>query len=207
MSLRVNSQELLADVSRETLERLEQYEALVRKWNPKINLVSKTTLDDFRHRHVTDSVQIVSLAGEVTNWADFGSGGGMPGLVAAIILAEKQPGARVTLVESDKRKAAFLRVASQELGIQTQIVSRRIEDSPNLNADVISARALAPLAKLLDYAQLHLAEDGLCLFLKGENYEQEIAESLESWRFQSEVLPSQTNPSAVILRIKDIRRV
>lgn len=195
-----------ADVSRETSQRLQDYEALVRKWNPSINLVARSTLEDFGTRHIVDSMQITELGGDVSHWVDLGSGGGMPGLVVAIMLKDTQPNAKVTLVESDKRKATFLRVASQELGLSTTVMSKRIEDVPALAADVISARALAPLATLLSYAKPHLTENGRCLFLKGENFQQEITESLVSWRFQSEVLTSQTNPSAVVLRIKDIHR-
>jgi len=195
------------DVSSETIDKLHAYEGLVRKWNPKINLVSKSTLEHLWDRHILDSLQIKGLSGTPANWTDIGSGGGFPGLVLAIAFAECNPDLCLTLVESDQRKAAFLRVVSGQLGLNTRIIAKRVEQIPSLQSAVISARALAPLGTLLSYAERHLASDGTCLFFKGESYRKELTESLESWRFQSEIIPSQTNPSAVILMIKDIARV
>lgn len=194
------------DVSRETMDRLTAFEALVRKWNPKINLVSKSTLNDFWRRHVLDSMQILRLGGLDNAWTDIGSGGGFPGLVVAIALADSRPNTCVTLVESDQRKAAFLRVATSELGLNTRVIANRVESITPLGAAVLSARALAPLTTLLGYAERHLAPGGICLFPKGENFQKEVTESLETWRYESEILPSETNASSVILRIKDITR-
>lgn len=198
--------DILGDVSRETKDRLKAFELLVRKWNPTINLVSKSTLDDFWRRHVLDSLQVLQLGGLNDDWADIGSGGGFPGLIVAIALAETRPDARVTLVESDQRKATFLRVVSSELELNTNIIADRVEKIAPLACSVLSARALAPLTTLLGYAERHLAQGGICLFPKGENFQKEVAESLVSWRYHSEIYPSQTNTSSVILKIKDITR-
>ena len=196
-----------ADVSRETADRLLVHADLVLKWNPRVNLISGSTAPEILERHVVDSLQIAALCRELdSHWADFGTGGGFPGLVVAIMLADRRPDIRVTLVESDQRKAAFLRTAATELGLTVIILSKRIEALPPLQATTISARALAPLVKLLEYAEIHMAENGQCLFHKGAQFRAELAESLEKWRYQSDILPSETNPQSVILRIKDLRR-
>ena len=196
------------DVSRETAERLAEYAALLRGWNPKINLVSKQTLAAVETRHFADSAQLLALApADATTWADLGSGGGFPGLVVAILAIEARPALRVTLVESDQRKAAFLRTVAQRTGVPVAVLAERIETIPPLGADVLSARALARLATLLDYAQLHLAPSGTALLPKGANWRAEVAEALERWRFRCENLRSATSPDAAILRIGEIHRV
>jgi 16S rRNA (guanine527-N7)-methyltransferase len=196
------------DVSRETAERLAEYAALLRAWNPKINLVSKQTLADLESRHFADSAQLLALAPpDATTWADLGSGGGFPGLVIAILAAEQRPALRVTLVESDQRKAVFLRTVAQRTGVLVTVVADRIESVPPLGTDVLSARALAPLATLLDYAHRHLAPSGTALFPKGANWRAEVDEALERWRFRCENLSSATSPDGAILRIGEIHRV
>lgn len=198
---------MMLDVSRETLERLKTYETLLKKWNPVINLVSKSTLDDAWTRHFVDSAQVFDLAPPAAHWADLGSGGGFPGLVVAIIGAEKAPQMKVTLVESDQRKATFLRTVAREMDLPTEVIARRIEQVPPLRADVLSARALAPLDQLLGFANEHLARSGICLFPKGANHQSEIDAALALWRFDLHKVPSQTDPEAVILRIGDLSRV
>lgn len=195
------------DVSRETLERLETYAAALTKWNPRINLVAKSTLADLWTRHFLDSAQVFDLAPEGRHWADLGAGGGFPGLVVAAMAVEKRPGLRVTLVESDKRKAMFLMTVAREMGVEVQVISKRIEQIPPLNADILSARALAPLKTLLSFAEMHLAPGGAALFPKGENADNEIEESLASWRFVAEKFSSKTENKAVILKIGGIERV
>lgn len=197
----------LADVSRETRARLETYEALLKKWNPAINLVAKSTLGDLWDRHIVDSAQVFGAVPEFQHWADLGSGGGFPGLVVAILAAEKQPQARVTLVESDLRKATFLRTVARETGIEVTVISQRIEQVPPVGADVVSARALAPLDKLLGFAERHLAAQGVALFLKGQNFQSELDTALASWRFDVQKIPSQTESTAVILKIGGLARV
>lgn len=198
----------LLGVSRETIERLEHLVGLMKKWNPAINLVSNTTLEDAWSRHILDSAQIYALAPQSTrHWADLGSGGGMPGLVIACIAAELDPGMRMTLVESDQRKATFLRQASQQLGLDTQIVAERIEKLVPLRADVLSARALAPLDVLCGFAMRHLGIDGVALFPKGANHAIEIEEARRNWTMTLECVPSKTDRSAVILKVKGLAHV
>lgn len=196
------------DVSRETLERLAAYEHLLKKWNPSINLVAKSTLPTIWRRHFLDSAQLFALARHHEgHWADLGAGGGFPGLVIAIMAMERAPGLRVTCVESDQRKAAFLRTVVRELGLPARVLAERAEEAAPLQADVLSARALAPLARLLPLAERHLKPGGQALFPKGESFRDELSEALETWSFQSEEYPSITDGSAVILSLGDIRRV
>lgn len=195
------------NVSRETLERLETYERLLHKWNPAINLVSKNTLADAWTRHIADSAQIFSMAPSAKKWADLGSGGGFPGMVVAILAAELNPDQETVLVESDQRKSVFLRTVARETGVKARVLSERIEQVPALNADVLSARALASLTDLMGFADLHLAQDGVALFPKGENFQTEIDHALETWRFDVQKLPSATDSGAVVLKIKGLSRV
>ena len=156
------------NVSRETLADLEAFERLVRQWNPKINLVSKSSLEDIRTRHIEDSLQLYELNNRAGKWLDLGSGGGFPGLVLAI--ADKN-GARSNqfhLVESDQRKCAFLQTAARELGLEVQIHSQRIEQLEPQEADVVSARALADLPSLLELAHRHMKPDAVAYFPKGK---------------------------------------
>jgi 16S rRNA (guanine527-N7)-methyltransferase len=198
----------LDDVSRETSDRLGIYASLLREWNPRINLVSRQTLAKVETRHFLDSAQLMGLApAGAATWADLGSGGGFPGLVIAILAAERAPRLRLTLVESDQRKAVFLRTAARKTGVDVSVIARRIEDIPPLHADIISARALAPLAVLLEYCDRHLASDGVALFLKGASRGAEIDEALERWRFRCEELPSVTSPDGAILKLGDLSRV
>lgn len=200
-------QALGLDVSRETLDRLHRYAALLVKWNPAINLVSKASLTQLWQRHIADSAQIFALAPQgARHWADLGSGGGFPGLVVAILAAEHAPDMRVSLVESDARKAAFLAAAARETGVQPQIHSARIEALPPLQADVLSARALAALPALCGFAERHLAAGGLALFPKGAQYAIEIAEARKFWRFDLAQSPSKTDTEAVILEIRGLTR-
>lgn len=198
---------LRLDVSRETELRLERYEALLLKWNARINLVSRADLSDLRRRHFADSAQLLSLACDgAAHWVDFGAGGGFPGLVIAILAAEIMPGMRMTLVESDRRKAAFLATAARELCLDIRLIADRIENLEPLDADIVSARALAPLDKLLSFAQVHMKPGGTAVFPKGARAEEEISMASESWSFSCTRVASATDPQAVILSIKEIRR-
>lgn len=195
------------DVSRETLSALQAYESLVQRWNTAINLVSKSTLADFWVRHIVDSAQVFTFCPEkAQTWADLGSGAGLPGLVVAILARELKPGLRVTLVESDLRKAAFLRQAAQALDLSITILSKRIESVPALSADVVSARALAHLADLLAFADQHLALDGAAIFPKGARYETEVVEARKAWSFDVVHQPSLSDAEAALLVIRNIRR-
>lgn len=195
------------DVSRETFAALQQYEELVRRWTPAINLVSKATLLDLWDRHIVDSAQIFALCPfSATSWADLGSGGGFPGVVIAILAKQLKPDLRVTLVESDLRKATFLRQAAQTLALPVTVRSSRIEVLDPLNAEVISARALAPLADLLAYADRHLAAGGVAVFPKGARYAEELAEAQKTWAFDVDAQQSLSDADAAILVIRNIHR-
>ncbi|MYM55359.1 16S rRNA (guanine(527)-N(7))-methyltransferase RsmG [Thalassovita mangrovi] len=188
--------------------RLEAYAALLEKWNPKINLVARSTLETLWDRHFVDSAQVFRhLPDGAASWADLGSGGGFPGLVIAILAAEKAPEMQVALVESDTRKAAFLRTVIRETGISARVIDERIENIPPLQADVISARALADLSTLLGFAAQHLAQGGVALFPKGVNWEKEVQEARQKWRFACKQFTSETDTGAVILRIEGIEHV
>ncbi len=196
------------DVSRETLERLELYESLLGKWNPAINLVARGTISDAWSRHFIDSAQILALAPpEARTWLDVGSGGGFPGMVVAIIAAEVRPDLSVTLIDSDQRKAAFLGEVARRTGVGVTIIPGRAEDHPPAMADVLSARAFAPLATLVALAERHLKPGGVGLFLKGARHHPEIADAREAFRFDLRKEPSQTDPQAVILSVGGITRV
>lgn len=198
----------LRDVSRETIDRLACHGALLTKWNSRINLVSAASLADYWSRHVLDSMQLFSLRpAQTRSWADIGTGGGFPGLVVAILAAEQEPEMRVTLVESDHRKAAFLSQAIRATGLTAQVIAARAEDTPKLDADVISARAVAPLDRLLKLVERHLAAGGRALLPKGAAVEDELRLALEHWRFDLHKIPSVTNPEAAILSIGDLSRV
>lgn len=195
------------DVSRETEAALSAFAALVRRWNPAINLVAPSTLADLDSRHIADSAQLLPLAPPGwTHWADLGSGGGFPGLVIAI-LARDRPESRVTLVESDQRKATFLRTAARELSLPVTVHTTRAEQLAPLGANVLSARALAPLAQLLPFAHRHLRPGGTALFPKGRRHAEEVAEARRTWHFDLTEHSSQTDPEGRILQIERIAHV
>ena len=196
------------DVSRETSERLEILVALLRKWSPRINLVGRATLDDTWTRHVLDSAQIFELAPKgARDWLDMGSGGGFPGLVIAALAAEKAPEMAVTLVESDVRKCAFLHTAAREMRVKTTVVNSRIEALAPASRDVVSARALAPLTKLLALAEGQAGPGTICLFPKGAGAASELTEAARDWHIRRRTHPSVTDPSAVILELQEFSRV
>ena len=194
------------DVSRETFERLTTYVELVKRWNPRINLVSRNSLNDIWARHILDSVQVFRCAEAFDNWVDLGSGGGFPGMVCAIMAIDESPKSQFTLVESDQRKSAFLRNVARECGASCRVMSKRIEAVDPLNADILSARALADLPSLLSFCDRHLSETGTALLPKGASWKKELADAREEWNFQAEPITSLTEPQAVILKIKGVSR-
>ena len=196
------------DVSRETTERLDVFERTLRAWNQKINLISRHDIEHLWPRHIHDSAQLLAHRPDhATRWVDIGTGGGFPGLIVAILAAEHDPGLRVTLIESDRRKAAFLGAAARACGVTPQIHCARAETLPPQQADVLSARAVAPLKDLLPLAERHLAPNGVALFPKGARSDAELASALESWRFTVQKRPSQTDTAGVILAIQGVCRV
>lgn len=196
------------DVSRETMKRLEIYAELLKKWNPKINLVSKNSMDSLWNRHIQDSHQIFGLAKHpVRHWADLGSGGGFPGMVIAILAREFGSPAEITLVESDSRKCAFLRTAARETETNANVLNARIEDLSPLAANVVSARALSDLNSLLSFSSLHLTRDGLAIFHKGRSWKSELEAAQSQWNFHYSVAKSELEHGSVILTVKDISGV
>ncbi len=196
------------DVSRETMERLDHYAGLLEKWNPAINLVSKSTIATLWQRHFHDSAQIYQFqAGEARKWVDLGSGGGFPALVLAILALELNPDDDFTLVESDLRKVAFLQTVIRDLGLNAITIAERIEKVAPQNADILTARALSSLDKLLEFAEIHLCPQGVAVFPKGETYKKEIEDAVGQWKFELEETTSKTNPNGAILKIGGIKRV
>ncbi len=199
-------------VSRETMQRLVIYENLLRKWQSKINLVSPSSLVHLWERHMGDSYQLLGLAGytaensaqnQTGTWLDLGSGAGFPGLVLAIA---GFPGT-VVLVESDQKKAAFMRTVIRETGCAARVLSERIETLSEQDIGpvrVVSARALAPLDKLMALCQPFFNPGTLALFPKGRDWAAEIEACNRHWVFQYEALPSQTDPTARILKFTQI---
>lgn len=199
---------LASRVSRETLARLEIYAALLEKWQKTINLVAPSTITQIWSRHMLDSAQLMDHVPRTAgSWMDLGSGGGFPGLVCAVIAAETHPNISMTLVEADLRKAAFLRETARQMSVAVGVMSRRIEDLPPSKTDVISARALAPLSSLCRYAKPHLSDSGICLFQKGARHDEELAMAKLDWHMDHTVIPSITEPDAVLLKIEQLHHV
>ena len=181
------------------MARLAAYVALLEKWNASINLVSKASLADVWRRHILDSVQLLELAPADGSWLDLGSGAGLPGLVIALI------GRRgVALVESDNRKAAFLREAARLSEAPVVVHRQRIEKLAPQAVRVISARALAPLPRLLPLLHRHMTADTVCLLLKGQDVEGELTQAAKSWIMRVERIPSRSDPAGVILQVTEV---
>lgn len=192
-------------VSRETLARLEAYVALLLQWQQRINLISPTTIPDIWTRHILDSAQLYHLRPDARRWADLGSGGGLPGIVIACLLAEKADG-EIHLIESNGKKAAFLRHVTTSLALPAVIHAVRIEDAvPKLlQIDVVTARALAPLTDLLRFSNLLLKRGAVGLFPKGRDVEEELTTARLNWHFSSRLHASVTDPEARIVEISMI---
>jgi len=194
-------------VSRETIDRLVSYEELITKWNPTINLTAKSTLGEIWTRHFLDSAEVFAWANPSEGrWLDLGSGGGFPGVVVAILAKELAPKLSVTCVESDIRKCEFMRTVARNTGVSVGILSRRVQDVPSHNAQIVSARALASLTDLIGMAQRHLAPQGCAIFHKGKSWQDEVDEALETWEFTLEKKDNPTHQDSVILKIGDIQR-
>lgn len=194
------------DVSREIMDRLDIHATLLAKWSPRINLVSRDSLAQVWHRHIADSAQLWLLRPPEWNlWLDVGSGAGFPGLVIAAFAAGGA--GRIRLVESDARKSAFLQTVVREADLPADIVTARIEDLPPQNADILSARALAPLESLLEISQNHRSGGGISLFPKGRTVHKEMEEASRNWHFAPRVHPSLTDPAAGIVEIGVFDRV
>ena len=193
----------LPDVSRETSDRLDAFAALVAQWTARINLIARADIPHLRERHIRDSLQLVPLIPATADrLIDLGAGAGFPGLVIAIA----RPDLAVTLIESDRRKAAFLTTAIARLGLSARILATRIEQAAIAHAPVVTARALARLPALLDLAAPLCAPDGVCLFPKGRGAEDELTDARRQWHMDVERFRSRTAPDATILRLSRIHR-
>lgn len=193
-------------VSRETVERLERHLLLLERWSPRINLVSQRSLAEAWLRHVADSAQLLDFSPrEAGTWLDLGSGAGFPGLVVAAVAREKAPALRVTLVESDRRKAAFLVAAAREMDLDVEVLPQRAETVPAEPHDVVSARALAPLPEVLGIAHRFCGPQTVLLLPKGRGVDRELTAMRPRWHSRVERLPSRTDPEGTILRIRELR--
>ena len=189
----------LLNVSRETTNKFQVYLTLLEKWQRRINLVSNSTLSDAWQRHILDSGQLaVYYPPQTRQVLDVGSGAGFPGLVLAIM-----GGVTVDLVESDQRKAVFLSTVIRELGLTAKVHNHRIEKMPNLRPDVITARALAPVPKLLNLIETQLHPDGVCLFLKGASVEDELTNLQSYSTMVATTYPSLSGSTGVVLELKN----
>ena len=196
-----------AKVSRETLNLYEEWHKLLIKWNAKINLVAKSTLPEFWVRHALDSWQITPLLRDRDRRVlDFGSGAGFPGIALAICFADEST-ASVTLVESAGKKASFLRTVIREFNLNAKVHGGRLEDLSPFPADVITARAFAPLDRLFDYAEPFLTSHTQLLLLKGGTVDEELKRVSGSWTFSHETVKSLSDDEGCILVIKDLRRL
>jgi 16S rRNA (guanine527-N7)-methyltransferase len=186
----------IVSVSRETLARLEAYAELLTRWSARINLIGRDTIADLWRRHILDSAQLRRLVPErARSMIDLGSGAGLPGLVLAVLGV---PG--VELVEADSRKSAFLREAARVTEAAVTLRRCRIEAVPPHPVDVVTARACAPLDRLLGLAEPFLAPGSECLFLKGERVEEELTLARKDWTMTASQHQSRSDPRGVVLR-------
>jgi 16S rRNA (guanine527-N7)-methyltransferase len=188
-------------VSRETIRSLEVYVELLRHWQRTTNLVAPSTLGQIWSRHILDSAQLSKILPNARHWLDIGSGGGLPGLVLACQLREC--GGSIDLVESNGKKAGFLRHVITKLDLPARVHAGRIEEVlPGLiQPDVVTARALAPLDDLIGYTKLLLKSGTMGLFPKGQDTEAELTEALRNWQFSYQLYVSQTDPRARIIQV------
>jgi 16S rRNA (guanine527-N7)-methyltransferase len=192
----------LTNVSRETLDRLIRYVELLTAWNARINLVGRNTLGDVWRRHILDSAQLYPHIPQGTRLLiDLGSGAGLPGLILSILGVPE-----VHLIESDARKAVFLREAARVTGAPAAVHALRIDRAKPLVAQVVTARALAPVAELLEISERFRTPDTICVFLKGENVQEELTEAVKQWNMTAHQSPSLSDPSGCILRLENINR-
>lgn len=194
----------LTGASDTAIADLDAYRLMLEEGNAVMNLVGPASLPDFWNRHALDSAQLLPLAPDARVWADLGAGAGLPGVILAILLKET-PGAKIWLIDSQTKRTKFLEKVVSALSLPAEVVNARAE-TLEIKADVVTARACAPLEKLLDFARPYRARGAEGLFLKGEKAEEEILEAKRRHRFEADVLPSQSDPRGRILRIRSSKR-
>lgn len=196
------------DVSRETLLKLRAYEASLQEWQNKFNLVSKSSLDDAWNRHFIDSMQLFKFIPQsAQSLYDFGSGAGFPGMVLAIMAAEKTPYLKVSLIESIGKKTLYLKHVSEICSVNVEIFNQRIESLPKNKVDVITSRAMTSLSDLLGYAYPFCKKETVCIFPKGKKHQEEIDEAKKHWQFECQIHPSETSSEGVILVITKLAKL
>lgn len=195
------------NVSRETFELLKAYEASLVEWQQKFNLVSNSSLEESWNRHFIDSAQLFKyIPGNATTLLDFGSGAGFPGMVLAVMAAEKTPYLKVKLIESTGKKTLYLNEVKKITAVDVEIINERVEKLPPEKADVITSRAMASLNELLGYTSRFVGPKTICIFPKGQRYAEEIAEAKKHWKFECEVKDSETSEEGKILIISRLLR-
>lgn len=192
-------------VSKDSTDKLRAFAEAVRHWTRSINLISESSVDEIWQRHILDALQILEFApSDARTWCDMGSGAGFPGLVAAIVNLEKNPQCSHVLIESDRRKAAFLTLQSKAFGLRCTVTCDRIEKVVPVRADVVTARALAPMPLLLSYAHRHAGAGATCVFPKGRGVEAEVDASRRDFIFDVDFHRSKTDPQGSILVIRNL---
>jgi 16S rRNA (guanine527-N7)-methyltransferase len=196
---------LLPDVSRETFEQLEQFERLFVHWNAKINLAAPSAVTNLWERHILDSAQLALLKPLTGTWVDIGSGGGFPGVILAILMRQETE-ASLYLIESVGKKAAFLRAALRNASATGIVLNERIEQvkAQIPSANVVTARALAPLERLIGLTEPWLSSGSVGLFHKGREFRQEIVKARDVWAFDLIEHPSKIDVESVILEISNV---
>ena len=193
-------------VSHETFLKLQTYNSLLREWQEKFNLVSQSSLEDAWNRHFMDSVQLLKFIPEKAKYLiDFGSGAGFPGMVLAIILREKTPYLKVTLVESIKKKTMYLKEVAEKTQTNVEILNERIEKIKNKKYDVITSRAMSSLENLLTYAKPFCKKETICIFPKGKKYSEELAEARKKWQFKCRIEANEQSSEGKILIVSNIK--
>jgi 16S rRNA (guanine527-N7)-methyltransferase len=196
------------DVSRETLDALKYFEDLVVLWNPAINLISNSSVSDLWSRHIVDSAQLFLFTlPDKGLWLDVGSGGGFPGIVVSIVAKELAPSLRVVLVESDNRKCVFLRTVIRGLGLSVKVINDRIENVKLDDVVYLSARALRNLNSLLFIVENNVSRETVCVFPKGRSYKKELVESQKNWKFDFNLIDSNTSEDSKVIVLKGLERV
>ncbi len=187
------------------LADLTRFRDLLAEWNEVMNLVGPATIASYWNRHAWDSAQLLKLAPEAKTWADLGAGAGLPGVVLAILLKDRQ-GAKIHLIESMAKRCRFLQVVADALNLPVEIHNTRAEEL-DLRVEVVTARACAPMVRLLGYAQPYLKRGAVAWFLKGQDVASELAEAATYWKFESDLRPSLSDPRGQIVQVKGLKSV